>query len=512
MKHNYLIKFIVAFVLLITGFVGHAQTNYSVSPIPHQVYVLPNQAVISSMDDQYSNVINIGFGFTYFGNTYDQMIVSTNGFIDFRTSLAGTTSPWQVSGAFPNTSVAIKNSIMGCFHDMNNGVMNVVSGAISYALVGSAPYRKFVLIFDDQPHYQCTNLKSTFQVVLYETLNTIDVQIVNKPTCTTWNAGKATIGIVNEPGTIAIVPAGRNNSAWTATQEGWRFQLPQIAQANTFIFCDIDNDGTETYDLTALYSGSVGTTSYYQSLADAQDAVNALPTAYTMVSGASQAIFALNDGVITQLNLSVIDCSVDYDLDGVPTVAEDLNGDGNLANDDTDGDGIPNFLDNDDDGDMILTSVEYVFANQGRNATTNTLRDTDGDGIPNYLDDDDDGDGVLTINEDYDQNNNPADDDTNNNGLPDYLEYDVALGVKGHKLESMISLYPNPASTVLNIENKSGETINSVSIYSVTGALVKEIKNVDNVQSISVSDLQNGIYFVKLQSGNQVMNSKFIKK
>ena len=86
-----------------------------------------------------------------------------------------------------------------------------------------------------------------------------------------------------------------------------------------------------------------------------------MPTVYTIGTGISQTIFAVNEGVITQLNLSVIDCRVDYDLDGVPTVAEDLNGDGNLANDDTDGDGIPNFLDNDDDGDMILTSVEYVF-------------------------------------------------------------------------------------------------------------------------------------------------------
>lgn len=513
MKHNYLIKFSVAIILLITGLKGNAQTNYSVSPIPHQVYTLQNQAVISTMDDQYSNVINLGFGFTYFGNTYDQMIVSTNGYIDFRTSLANTNSPWQITSPFPNTS-DIKNSILACYHDMNNGASNAAAGAIAYAVVGSAPYRKFVLLFNDQPHYggSCATLKSTFQVILYETLNTIDVQIVNKPVCPAWNGGKATLGIVNDPGTIAIIPSGRNNTAWSATQEGWRFQLPQIAQANNFIFCDTNNDGVETFDLSTLYVAAIGTTSYYQTLLDAQNADNALQNNYTVATGVSNTIFASAAGVITQLNLSVIDCSVDYDSDGVPTVDEDLDTDGNLANDDTDGDGIPNFLDNDDDGDMILTSVEYVFANQGRNANTNTLLDTDGDGIPNYLDDDDDGDGVLTINEDYNNNNNPADDDTNNNGLPDYLEFAVALGVKGHNLNNLISLYPNPASTIVNIENKSGQAITSVSIYSVTGALVKELKNVETVQSISVSELQDGIYFVKLQAGNQVMNTKFVKK
>lgn len=510
MKHNYLIKFFVAFVLLITGFNGNAQINYSVAPIPHQVYTLSNQAVISTLDDQYSNVLNIGFGFTYFGNTYDQIIVSTNGYIDFRTSLANTNSPWQVNSPFPNST--INNSILACYHDMNNGSGNAAAGAIAYAVVGSAPYRKFVLLFNDQPHYggTCATLKSTFQVILYETLNTIDVQIVNKPVCTAWNSGRATIGILNEAGTIAIIPSGRNNTAWSATQEGWRFQLPQIAQANNFIFCDTNNDGVETFDLSTLYVAAIGTTSYYQTLLDAQNADNALQNNYTVATGVSNTIFAAAAGVITQLNLSVINCTVDYDLDGVGTIDEDLNADGNLANDDTDGDGIPNFLDNDDDGDMILTSVEYVFSNQGRN--TNTLRDTDNDGVPNYLDNDDDGDGVLTINEDYNNNNNPADDDTNNNGLPDYLENTVALGVDGHNLNNAISLYPNPASTILNIENTSGEKITSVSIYSVTGALVKELKNAEAVQSISVSELQNGIYFVKLQAGNQVLNSKFIKK
>jgi len=49
---------------------------------------------------------------------------------------------------------------------------------------------------------------------------------------------------------------------------------------------------------------------------------------------------------------------------------------------DTDGDGVPNSIDLDDDNDGILDSVE------------GTILDTDGDGIPNYLDLDSDGDGI----------------------------------------------------------------------------------------------------------------------
>lgn len=58
----------------------------------------------------------------------------------------------------------------------------------------------------------------------------------------------------------------------------------------------------------------------------------------------------------------------DHDNDGVPSYLEDLNGDGEFTVadpdddsktfDDTDGDGIPNYFDNDDDGDGILTTDE----------------------------------------------------------------------------------------------------------------------------------------------------------
>ena len=53
--------------------------------------------------------------------------------------------------------------------------------------------------------------------------------------------------------------------------------------------------------------------------------------------------------------------------------------------------------------------------------------DTDLDGVPNYFDTDDDGDGVLTINEDANGDGNPANDfsDPNNPTLADYLNSDI---------------------------------------------------------------------------------------
>ncbi len=115
------------------------------------------------------------------------------------------------------------------------------------------------------------------------------------------------------------------------------------------------------------------------------------------------------------------------DNDDVPAELEEvLDEDGNLL--DTDGDGIPDYLDTDDDNDNVLTRSEELLAVDENGAVIpGDYVDTDGDGIPNYLDEDDDGDGVLTINEDLNacvDPENPAlnpNNDLNADGLANYL-------------------------------------------------------------------------------------------
>ena len=85
--------------------------------------------------------------------------------------------------------------------------------------------------------------------------------------------------------------------------------------------------------------------------------------------------------LIFQVNLLTLN-RTDHDNDSVPTILEDLDGDHNFDNDDTDGDGFPNYLDADDDGDDVLTKDEYDVNGDG------VADDTDGDGTPDYLDND----------------------------------------------------------------------------------------------------------------------------
>lgn len=130
------------------------------------------------------------------------------------------------------------------------------------------------------------------------------------------------------------------------------------------------------------------------------------------------------------------------DKDGIPAELEDLNGDGDLTNDDTDGDGIPNYKDADDDGDNVLTIDEKPDPNKDGNL--DDAQDTDGDGIPDYLDPDDDGDGVLTRDEENAlPDKNPGNDVTNSDVGPDYLNPDVATQVPatGYRSQTISRTY-----------------------------------------------------------------------
>lgn len=132
--------------------------------------------------------------------------------------------------------------------------------------------------------------------------------------------------------------------------------------------------------------------------------------------------------------------------------------------------------------------------------------DTDSDGIPNYLDDDDDNDGILTINEDYNLNGDPTDDDTDSSGVADYLESNVALNVNTFS-ENLFKIYPNPTNNILFIEGNQ-KSIN-IHIYNLIG---KKVLSKINSNEIDVKLLPSGIYIIKISDGLSQTIRKFIKK
>jgi gliding motility-associated-like protein len=184
---------------------------------------------VALSDDQFTGIIPLGFTFTYFSNSYTSCVFSSNGYIQFNTAAANQYSPWVIgnaagtpspNGAIPG-NIDVYNSIMGFYADI---LPMSGQGTLDYTTIGTAPNRKFILNFCDVPMFSCTNLLTSFQIILYETTNVIEVHLTNAPSCTLWNGGYAIEGIQNNNGTVAYPVPGRNYpTQWSASQSSNRW-------------------------------------------------------------------------------------------------------------------------------------------------------------------------------------------------------------------------------------------------------------------------------------------------
>lgn len=227
-----------------------------------------------------------------------------------------------------------------------------------------------------------------------------------------------------------------------------------------------------------------------------------------------------NDGIPDYLD-------IDSDDDGLPDNVEaqstaaylapigiDMNGNGlddayeggslGLFPEDTDGDNLPDYLDEDSDNDGVpdrieghdhdrdgIPEVTFIGSDKdndglddGYEGTTaididvndeiddplNDLPDTDSDGESDYRDVDDDGDGKMTSDEDVNKDGDYTNDDSDGNGIPDYLEANSAEP----DLEVFNVVTPNGDGIhdVLAIRGLENYPNNTIKIYNRWGVLV----------------------------------------
>ena len=103
----------------------------------------------------------------------------------------------------------------------------------------------------------------------------------------------------------------------------------------------------------------------------------------------------------------------------------------------------------------------------------------------------------------YHQNNSGFSDSAMTNVISTFLN--TASVVNEDSFKNSISIYPNPTSDKLYID---GLVIQDVVIYSVLG---KEVVKISNQNSIDVSSLSKGVYFIKVSDGVNSSTKKFIK-
>ena len=85
-----------------------------------------------------------------------------------------------------------------------------------------------------------------------------------------------------------------------------------------------------------------------------------------------------------------------------------------------------------------------------------------------------------------------------------------SLGVSDNILANTITIFPNPVSSILTIENTSNAEIKSIKIYDILGRLV--FQENERFTTIDVSQLTSGLLFVKLETAQGVLTKKVVKE
>ena len=276
-------------LLLITIFIGLSAKSQIILNNDTTVCGVQNftlNAISSNVDslvtdDVYTDVVDLGFDFDFYGNTYSKMLISSNGYVTFDTTNAAAYSPWSIGAPIPNPGIEPENAILVTWQDTDPSV----TGAIYFGSFGQAPNRVYVVTWCGIAMFSasCNNLLYTSQLRMYEGSDKIEMYLQDKPLCLTWNTGAGIQGTVDATSTnfdIVDDPTlflPRNFPlTWTAVNEGWEFipngpasytinQIPFVpvaAGATTWS----DNNGNTIGFGSTINVAPTTTTTYYATM------------------------------------------------------------------------------------------------------------------------------------------------------------------------------------------------------------------------------------------------------
>jgi hypothetical protein len=176
------------------------------------------------MDDALSGAVPLGFDFNYCGTNYNQVRVSSNGWISFNMGL-GTYD--YVAGNATTSFTTIKPAIYPLWEDISGS-----GGTASYVTTGTMPNRIFTMEFKNWKwNYSGTAAAISFQIKLYETSNLIQFIYRQEGGAINTNSGGASIGIMDNNATTGYLSL--NNTSATPTASFTTFTTDLLAKPAT---------------------------------------------------------------------------------------------------------------------------------------------------------------------------------------------------------------------------------------------------------------------------------------
>lgn len=461
-------------------------TAYAVSSIPFAP-PFPSTGGANStninLDDKWSQIIDLEFDFCFFGDSYNKALINSNGALTF--SIAGEIPNGKYS---PNTgsgysmgddndrtipgntgSVMDARAVLGVFGVLQDTdpLASFPDWSINYEIIGSYPCRMLVLNFYKLGQYMCgTGVgEQTYQTILYETTNVIEVYVQDRTPCSSWQSGRGLIGIQNQDATLAYTPPGRNAGNWSAHNEAWRFTPNGDSNVDVKWYANgIEVGSGPTIDVCV------------------EDITTfTVKAEYTNCTGAS---------IIAEDTVTV---TVETETPPVDLVAADDDGDGIAIFDLT----VNNSLVL-GPLDPSVYDVSYYETESGAQAGVNAIADPSAYQNISQLQ-------TIYVRVENISGNCVA--------LASFLIVIDSLSVDSFGFQDL-NIFPNPSSGNVTLQSSQLISETTISLYDILGKMVlsKNVLPDNGAITLDISSFGNGVYFLKIASEGNVVVRKLIKR
>ena len=194
------------------------EPEYEVTSIAFSPDATPTGTHVNlESDDGTTGLIPIGFDFEFFGTTYNQVNISTNGLIGFNAEIA---EAGCCDGRRIPRDDFVNNVIAAVWSDLTPDA----TGRIWYGVSGTAPNRRFVVHYENVSFFAPPDAgRINVQIKLFERTNVIEIHSLSVP----FDFDHVhTQGIENATGTHAHFVPGRVATNFVLANDAVRFRPP----------------------------------------------------------------------------------------------------------------------------------------------------------------------------------------------------------------------------------------------------------------------------------------------
>ncbi len=494
--------------------------SYTVTEIPYVTYFLADPSNLGLGDDDYADNLDIGFSFSFFGNTYNKLYISSNGFIGFSAGSGAYNNQHLPNNATPNNLIAMS------WTDLNPGD----EGSIYYEMQGTAPFRRFIVEYNNVAHYGGGG-NITGQIILYETSNAIDFQITQIDD----DGGDITQGIENISGTAAYVTNPLyNRHPFEMTSRGWRFAVTPcdatVTETINFIDAPVINliDAEVCSGTIVTLDAGIGAENYIWSTGESTQTINVSASGnYWVIYFANITCHVSDTSYVIVNPLPVVNLGADglacegTMLDamnpgseyiwnnGITSQTQFITESGTYSVD------VYNPItgcSNSDEITMTITPLPVAsFTSTVVDALTIVFTNTSIDALTYYWDF---SDGTISYEE------NPT------HTFATAGAYNVQLIISSecgadiysevfqvtailNLTDDAIKIYPNPANTFLHIELNTTKVLAVINIYNLQGELLSH-KTANQSTDINTSQFASGDYMLVVEENANTICIPFV--